>query len=70
MIYSQDIDKKCAVCQYAEKQGEDEIYCAKKKQTVPFNSDACDKFCYDILKRNTRRRKKLKTNFNPEDFKL
>ncbi len=69
MIYSQDIDKKCEVCVYSEIRGED-IYCVRKKQAKPVKGDACDKFCYDILKRHTRRAKKLKTDFNPEDFKL
>lgn len=69
MIYSKEIDKKCAVCVHAEIRGED-IYCAKKKQAVPLTEDACDRFSYDILKRHVRRAKKLKTNFNPEDFTL
>ena len=56
MIYSQNINKVCAVCQMAHKKSEDEMY--------------CDKFKYDILKRHVRRMRKLKTNFNPEDFSL
>ena len=69
MIYSSETEKKCAVCVFAEINGDD-AYCTKKKQTRPVTDDACDKFSYDILKRHVRRAKKLKTDFNPEDFKL
>lgn len=69
MIYSQDIDRKCELCIYAKAQ-EGKLYCTRKKQAKPVSGDACDKFSYDILKRHVRRRNKLKTNFNPEDFKL
>lgn len=70
MIYSQDINKICAVCQRARAHSDDEVYCDKKKQAVPMNGEACKKFRYDILKRHVRRMKKLKTDYNPEDFTL
>ena len=70
MIYSQNINKVCAVCQMAHKKSEDEMYCDIKKQAVSVTDTACDKFKYDILKRHVRRMRKLKTNFNPEDFSL
>lgn len=44
------------------------MYCDIKKQAVSVTDTACDKFKYDILKRHVRRMRKLKTNFNPEDF--
>lgn len=69
MIYSNETEKKCAVCVFAEIRGED-IYCAKKKQTLSAVDNACAKFSYDILKRRVRRAKRLKTDFNPEDFTL
>ena len=70
MIYSQNINKVCAVCQMAHKKSEDEMYCDIKKQAVSVTDTACDKFKYDILKRHVRLMRKLKTNFNPEDFSL
>ena len=55
MIYSQNINKVCAVCQMAHKKSEDEMYCDIKKQAVSVTDTACDKFKYDILKRHVRR---------------
>ena len=50
MIYSQNINKVCAVCQMAHKKSEDEMYCDIKKQAVSVTDTACDKFKYDIFK--------------------
>ncbi len=70
MIYSQDINKVCAVCQMARRLSDDEMYCGIKRQAVPVNGEACQKFRYDILKKNVRRMRKLKINYKPEDFSL
>lgn len=70
MIYSREINRICAVCQMAHKHSDEEMYCEQKKQAVPINGAACEKFRYDILKKNVRRMKRLKTNYNPEDFSL
>lgn len=70
MIYSQDINKICAVCQKAHKYSDEEMYCDIKKQAVPVNGKACERFSYDILKRHVKRMRKLKTDFKPEDFAL
>lgn len=70
MIYSQNINKICAVCQRAHKYSDDEMYCDIKRQPVPLGDTACDKFIYDILKRRVRRMKKPNTDFKPEDFSL
>lgn len=70
MIYSQEINKICAVCAKARKHSNDEMYCEIKKQPVPMNGEACKKFSYDIMKRNVRRMRKLKTDFKAEDFSL
>lgn len=70
MIYSQDINKICAVCQSAHKFSDEEMYCDRKKQTVGRNTTACEKFKYDILKRHVKRIRKLNTDFNKEDFTL
>ncbi len=67
MIYSRDIAKVCAVCVNAHK-GDGGMYCEVKKQTVPEVGEACKKFSYDILKRTVRRARRIKTDFNPEDF--
>ena len=70
MIYSQDINKVCALCRMAHKRGGEEMYCEIKKQTVPSDGAGCKKFSYDILKRTVKRAKKLRTDLNPEDFAL
>lgn len=70
MIYSQEINKICALCQKAQKHSEEEMYCEIKKQAVPMDGEACKKFSYDIMKRHVRRMKKLKTDYKAEDFSL
>lgn len=70
MIYSNEINKICALCRMARAEGEEEIFCPKKKKNFPSNTEACKKFSYDILKRPVRRMRKLKTNYNKEDFTL
>ena len=70
MIYSPDIEKKCALCIYSKKT-EDEIYfCEKKKKFVKLDEMACKKFEYDIFKKQVRRRPHLSTSVLPEDFTL
>ena len=71
MIYSPEINKICAVCVNAVKIAGDDSHmrCSLKHADVPL-SDTCRKFRYDILKKNTRRRKKPNTDFSPEDFTL
>lgn len=70
MIYSPNINKICAVCKSARKINDDEMYCEIKKQAVSITDTACEKFKYDILKRQVRRMRKLKTDFSIEDFSL
>ncbi len=70
MIYSPDINKICAVCQMAHKHNENEMYCDIKEEAVPINGKACKKFKYDIVKRPVRRMRRLKTDFDKEDFTL
>ena len=72
MIYSEDINKVCALCIHAQKleDNEDEMYCTLyKKNTAATNGD-CKKFKYDIFKKTVRRKKQFKTDFSPEDFIL
>ncbi len=70
MIYSEDINKICAVCALASETGEpSRMHCSAKKQRVP-EGGTCPKFRYDILKRHVRRQRRLRTDFTAEDFKV
>ena len=71
MIYSEDINKICALCEYAQPVDgdEDTMLCIKKKKNTAIN-DSCAKFKYDIFKKVVRRKRRLRTDFNPEDFVL
>ena len=71
MIYSDDINKICAVCVHAVKiAGDDSHMRCTRKRADKSVSDTCAKFRYDILKKPTRRRRRLNTDFKPEDFTL
>ena len=72
MIYSENIDKICAYCRHAEPTAPDaeRTQCALYKKEVGKTDPACDKYIYDIFKRPVRRKKRLKTDFSAEDFKL
>lgn len=70
MIYSDDINRICALCQNAEKINDEEIRCRFYGKSMSGSSDACKKFAYDIFKKQVRRKRKLKTNFSADDFKL
>ena len=71
MIYSHDIDRICSLCKYY-KANADTIHCIKHKKKTDITpiSDACKHFSYDIFKKTVHRKKPLKTDFNPDDFKL
>ncbi len=70
MIYSDDINKICAVCVNAVKIAGDDTHmrCSLKHEDTELGG-SCKKFKYDILKKPTRRRR-LKTNYSPEDFNI
>lgn len=72
MIYSDDINKICALCGNAHfiEGNEDEMYCNIKEKNVDKTGEDCGKFVYDIFKKQVRRKKRLKTDFNPADFTL
>ena len=72
MIYSNDINKVCALCRSAERieNNEDEMFCTIKKQSVSASAGDCKKFDYDIFKKVVHRKKRLKTGFSAEDFSL
>lgn len=72
MIYSENINKVCGLCVNAESiDGNDEsMFCTVKKENVGISDTECKKFQYDIFKKKVRRKKRLKTNYDPNDFKL
>lgn len=72
MIYSEDINKVCALCIHASAaDGSGEfMYCELKKQNMPVSATDCGKFSYDIFKKVVHRKKRLKTDFSAEDFSL
>lgn len=71
MIYSPEINKICAVCVNAVRIAGDESHmrCSLRLADVSV-SDTCRKFKYDIMKKPTRRRRKLNTGYSPDDFTL
>lgn len=72
MIYSENINKVCALCRYAEYSdpGAETAYCTLHKKNVDSSAPDCGRFVYDIFKRTVRRKKRLKTGLTAEDFKL
>lgn len=67
-LYSKEISPKCLYCSYGRSVNDSkEILC--KKTGVMQPDSCCKKFKYDPLKR-VPERIKLKSDFNPEDFKL
>lgn len=71
LIYSEDIDKICALCIFSKKDDaeEERLFCGKKKKCVEI-TDTCKKFKYDIFKKTVRRKKTLTTDFTSEDFEI
>ena len=70
MIYSPDIEKKCALCLFSKKIEGDMLFCEKRRKIFSQDAQGCKKFDYDIFKRSVRRRPEFKTNVSAEDFKL
>lgn len=72
MIYSEDINKVCALCVNAEPipENEDEMYCKLYKKNTAITKNDCKKFKYDIFKKVVRRKRRFKTSFSAEDFTL
>ncbi len=70
MMYSPDIEQKCALCRYSKKiDGVDrELVC--EKFGVVASSYVCKKFKYDIFKKKVKRRKPIDTNYSPDDFSI
>lgn len=71
-MYSDDIEKVCSLCEFAQIPIGDAstIYCRKRKKDVGITDDVCKHYKYDILKRKVRRKKPYTTALNPEDFEI
>lgn len=71
MLYSQDINKVCALCEHADAAtGSDtHIKCAVHNE-YRAKSDSCKHFVYDIFKKQTRRPKRRQKTYSADDFKL
>lgn len=71
MIYSDEINKVCALCQHASpiEGNENEMQCSKTQKNTAMG-DSCAKFKYDIFKKPVRRRRRLNVHFSREDFTL
>ena len=68
-MYSPDIEKKCATCQFGTLvEGTLDVMC-KKKGMVAHNF-ICKKYKYDIFKKKVRRKKALDNQFTAEDFSI
>ena len=72
MIYSEDINKVCALCTHATAipENEEEMYCCIYKKNTAVTQGGCKKFKYDIFKKTIHRKRRLRTEFDAEDFKL
>ena len=73
MIYSENIEKRCGLCKFSKPEASaanDSCFCEKKKESIPQSNEICKKFVYDIMKKPVRRKNRLSTDFNAEDFSL
>jgi len=69
MLFSKDIDPRCAYCKHATYLNDSTIMCLKKGITSP--SDQCRRFRYDPLKRLPPKPQTLsRSQFSEEDFTL
>lgn len=72
MIYSEDINKICALCVNATPipENDEEMYCELYKKNTAATHCDCKKFKYDIFKKVIHRKRRFKTNLTAEDFQL
>ena len=72
MIYSEDINKICALCVHSKSLDENdhEVFCTRLNKNTAATKGDCKKFKYDVFKKTVHRKRRLKTNFDAEDFKL
>lgn len=68
-MYADDIEKKCALCQYGEPvAGTRDVVC-EKYGIVAYNH-VCKKFKYDIFKKKIRRKKGPEHSYTAQDFSI
>lgn len=73
MIYSEDINKVCGLCVFAKSDTETdgkELLCTLFNKNKEVTESCCKKFKYDIFKKTVHRKRRLKTDFSADDFKL
>ena len=69
MLFSKDIEKRCAVCMYSKKINDDEAIC--QKHGIVSLGYKCRKFSYDATKRIPPEENLLDKNaFSEKDFSL
>jgi len=71
MIYSPDINRICALCKMSEpmKGTAEHLRCTRSGGIMP-PEGSCEHFDYDIFKKPTHRKRRLKNKFKADDFKL
>lgn len=71
MIYSNNVEKICALCRNSTgvTGTEEHLECKLRNEYMPLNG-SCDRFEYDIFKKPTRRKRRLDKQYKAEDFKL
>lgn len=72
MIFSENINKVCGLCENAEFTDDthERVHCSILNKDCDIADAACDKFSYDIFKKRVHRRRAFKPTYNPDDFKL
>lgn len=69
MIYEQDIEKKCALCQKSKPiVGSLDMVC--EKYGVVAYDHVCKKYKYDIFKKKLKRKNRIEGEYTEEDFSI
>lgn len=69
LVYAEDIEKKCALCQFGQPIPDTlEVLC-KKYGVVEYNY-VCKKYKYDIFKKKVKRKRDADMGFGEEDFSI
>lgn len=69
MIYSDENERKCALCQFGELIPETlEVLC--KKYGVVDYDYVCKKYKYDIFKKKVKRKRDIGEGYSEEDFSI
>lgn len=70
-LWDMNQEDTCGYCVHARRMTDgDYIICKKKKNVYPFSA-TCRKFCFDILKKNVRRKRTPDfSQFEKSDFEI